>query len=157
MNDLGKRLRSADPLRTLRPLDDRESGALRRAIVSAVPAPRRSRAPLLLGGLGLAAAVLGIALFLPPRQEPARPVAALRTSAPSPAPSQAPLEAGSEVAVTVPAPPPRRRAVPRPRSAEPAGAAEPADAPAAQAKELRFVTANGTQIVWTFRSAQEGA
>lgn len=142
MTDLRQRLRSSDPLREVRPLDAAELERMRRAIRSA-PAGRR---PLLgwalAAGTVLAAAGLAAALLLAPGKGAPAPVAPIARVEAVPAPTLEP-----EVAA-VPPPAPSRR---------PARRAEPAERPPSSLKEVRFVSANGTQILWTFRSPEEGA
>lgn len=138
MTDLRERLRSADPVREIRPLEEAEIVAMRRAIRSAAPAGGRPTLGFkLAAGLALAAAGLAVAVRLGPRK-----------GAPAPVAPVAPIARVEAVPTPVPEPAPRRRFAPRP---------EPAEPPSSQLKEVRFVSANGTQILWTFRSPEEGA
>jgi hypothetical protein len=93
--------------------------------------------------MALAAVVL-IALLvgLPDEERPAPP------AAPVPSIVEVPLPPDVVPQPTVAVAPPQRRSpVLRP-------AATPTPT---QVREVRFVTANGTQILWTFRSTEEGA
>jgi hypothetical protein len=145
MTNLRERLQAGDPARTARPLDPEEVAAIRHAMAAVRPEPRGGRraAGLALAATGLAALLL---LFLWPATAPGP------TPVPPPTPQPEPV---AEVAPAPVVPAPvvadvrareRRRAVPAPPPAEPA-----------QVKEIRFVTASGTQILWTVRSSEEGA
>jgi hypothetical protein len=143
MNDLRERLRAGDPAAKMEPLAPQELAAMRQAMASARPEPRRW--PIAAGlGLGAAALVVAAVVLWPhaPRPVPApAPVAAV-----APAP-EVPVPPAPPAVVAQVRTPQRRRAVPPPPPA-----AEPA-----QVREIRFVTASGTQILWTVRSSEEGA
>jgi hypothetical protein len=146
MNSLRERLRDDDPACAARPLDADEVAGIRRAMAAARPEPRRWS---LAAGLALAATVVLAAVLLWPQAPPA--------SAPVPVPLPlAVVPAPSTVAPVAPAPAllaaEVRAARRRPAVLPPMAPPEPA-----QVKEIRFVTANGTQILWTVRSSEEGA
>jgi hypothetical protein len=138
MRNLRDRLRAADPAEGMRLLDPDELAAMRRAMATARPAPRRF--PLVVGAVAAVATGMMLAVLLWPADVPPPAVPAVEAAAPLP---------------SAPAPPalaeirqPRRRAV-RP--------AVPAPITPAAVREIRYVTASGTQILWTFRSSEEGA
>ena len=147
MTDLRERLRAGDPALAARPLDADETAAMRRAMASARPQPRRGTlaAGLALAATGLAAAAL---LLLWPEAPPApAPVSApvvVASVPPHPVVQAPPVSPPVVAEVRVPR---RRKTVPAP--------APPAER--MQVREVRFVTAKGTQILWTFRSSEEGA
>jgi len=138
MTDLRDRLRAGDPCRTARPLDPEELAAMRRAMASAQPEPRRFG---LVAGLALVATGLLTALLLWPDSLPPPSVPPVVAPAPP-------------VVVAPPAPstPPPMLAKARPKPVLPKPLPEPAPV-----RQVRFVTAKGTQIIWTFRSSEEGA
>lgn len=141
MKNLRERLQTGDPARTARPLDADEVTAIRRAMAAAEREPRRwpIATGLALAATGLAAVAL--VLLWPKEPPPPTPVVVV---APAPVVQAAP----------VPAPVVAERRVPRPRKAVPPPAPP---APRVPVREVRFVTASGTQILWTFRSFEEGA
>ena len=138
MTNLRERLQAGDPARTARPLEDHEMDTIRRAMAAVRPEPRRWP---IAAGFALAASVLAAAVLLWPRATP-MPVNAVPLPPPVVQVRPAPVPVVAEVR------PPRPRRVMHP----PAPPTEPA-----QVKEIRFVTASGTQILWTVRSSEEGA
>ena len=141
MSDLRNRLRAGDPARTARPLDPHELAAMRRAMATVRPAPRRF--PIVAGAVAAVATGVLVAVLLWPAPVPSPPVPP-PIAAVEAAPSSAPAAASALAEIRQP----RRRAVRRP---------VPAPVGPAAVKEIRFVTASGTQILWTFRSSEEGA
>ncbi|HET9300181.1 MAG TPA: hypothetical protein VFO11_09550 [Candidatus Polarisedimenticolaceae bacterium] len=139
MTHLRERLQAGDPARTARPLDAGEMAAIHRAMAAVQPEPRRWP---IAAGFALAAAVLVAAVLLWPRTKPAPMPVATTPPAPEVQVPPPPVPVVAEVRPSRP-----RKEVPPP--APPAGPA--------QVKEIRFVTASGTQILWTVRSSEEGA
>ncbi|HEX5043839.1 MAG TPA: hypothetical protein VFV75_13090 [Candidatus Polarisedimenticolaceae bacterium] len=148
MKSLRERLRSGDPARTARPLDAEEMAAIRQAMAAVRPGPRGWR---LAAGLALAVTALGtVALLVLWPDPPSAPV-----PVPMAAPVVVPAPAPSLQVAQAPPVLPRPRGVRLPRRAT--GTVPPPLAQPAQVKEIRFVTASGTQILWTVRSSEEGA
>lgn len=141
MTNLRERLQAGDPANTAAPLGEHELDTIRRAMAAVQP---ESRGWPIVAGFALAASVLVAAVLLWPQANPApapRPVATG-----TPASAAQVLPAPTPVVAEVQSPRPRRAVPPPPPPAEPA-----------QVKEIRFVTASGTQILWTVRSSEEGA
>lgn len=143
MSDLQERLRATDPARDARPLDEAELVAMRRAMHEA-HAPSRVAAwrPATALAVVLACLLIGVLLW-PSRQETPAPVAVQ----PFPVVVPAPPPVATAEAVEVARPPRKRYPAPMP---------DPAPA-TSRVKEIRFVTASGTQILWTFHPSEEGA
>jgi hypothetical protein len=148
MADLRERLRAADPARHARSLDQIELAAMR-AAMRAAPVPRPFAGWRLAAAFAVATSTLAIALLV------------LRWGGDAPAPLATPTQAPVVVAAPPPSPMPEapkaapalavvKRRLERPRPA-------PADPAQPQVREVRFVTESGTQILWTFRSREEGA
>ncbi len=94
MNDdqLQARLRAADPASGMEPLPEMRRAALLERAALATAAPRRTRLPVVLGGLVAVATVAGAIVLLLPRPDgPTGPAVTLRAAGTDPTVSCAPL------------------------------------------------------------------
>lgn len=164
-------LREADPAAEDPGLAPEEVQAMRRAVLTAVPEPRRRWIPLAaLAGSALAALILAMMLLRPAPEAPAAPPLqpARLAERPSPTPAPAPVE---PVAVAVAEEAEKLRETPRKQHwrPEPAPVAIAEAAPeatpelppiepevettiAAETRQIQFSTPGGTRIIWVLTS-----
>lgn len=160
---LRQRLREGDPATGENSLDPGEIQAMRRAVLTAAPEPRRRLLPAL--ALTGAAAALLIALFAlrpGPVQPPAPPRIAVApalppapsgpaTQAPQPSPERTEPPARGEKK-----PIPRRRHRAAPAETVTLAALEPAGNPPEEPeiRQVQFSTPGGMRIIWTLTSGK---
>ena len=163
-------LRGADPAAGEPGLAPEEVQAMRRAVLTAVPEPRRRWIPFAaLAGSALAALLLAVLLLMPDSEGPAAPPhqPARVAEKPRPAPQSVPAPVEPVVAEK---PTPRETRTPRKRPApEPAPMAIAEAAPeatpelppiepeveatiAAETRQIQFSTPGGTRIIWVLTS-----
>jgi hypothetical protein len=165
-NDLKRRLREGDPFASEGGLTPEEVRAMRRAVLTAQPEPRRRLLPALaLAGAAAAALLIAVLAFRsgsgsnPPRQ-PAPQAAA----APAPLPPRPAPETGLQTPVAAPTPAVAQAETGRPhlrRHHHPPAEETPAPNTALAAlnppvpddgtaiREIQFSTPGGTRIIWT--------
>ncbi|MEO6193849.1 MAG: hypothetical protein ABIS20_12625 [Thermoanaerobaculia bacterium] len=164
MNDerIRQRLREGDPVTGESGLTPGEVRAMRRAVLTAAPEPRRRLLPMLaLAGAATAAVLIALFALRPGSVQPPAParVAAVPARPPEP---QAPRISASPVA-----PPSRGENKQRPahrrrhlRAAPPETATlatlEPTGNPPEEpgARQIQFSTPGGTRIIWTLTSGK---
>lgn len=153
-------LREADPAAGDPGLTPEEAQAMRRAVLTAVPEPRRRWIPFMaLAGAALAALILALTLLSPdaegpvaPPRQPAR-IAEKPKSAPAPIPVPPPVP---EPVVEEPEKPrkvraPRKR--PKPEAVPEVLPFEPETvATIAETRQIQFSTPGGTRIIWVLSS-----
>jgi hypothetical protein len=163
-------LREADPAAGDPGLAPEEVQTMRRAVLTAVPEPRRRWMPIAaLAGSALAALILAMTLLRPDPEAPAAPPRQPQRLAETPSPAPAPVPAPVEP-VAAAGEPERPREIPRrkQRPERPPVAiaeAEPASTPelppiepevepaiAAETTQIQFSTPGGTRIIWVLTS-----
>jgi outer membrane biosynthesis protein TonB len=161
-------LRGADPAAGEPGLASEEVQAMRRAVLTAVPEPRRRWIPLAaLAGSALAGLILALTLLAPDSEGPAAPPRQPARVAERPAPVPVPAPAEPVVAAVEPEKPrktSRRKQRPEPAPvavAEAAPEATPEPVPiapeavatiAAETRQIQFSTPGGTRIIWVLTS-----
>ncbi|HEX6898470.1 MAG TPA: hypothetical protein VF789_02110 [Thermoanaerobaculia bacterium] len=165
MNDerLRDLLRQADPAAGDPGLASEEVQAMRRAVLTSIPEPRRSWIPIAaLAGSVLAALILALTLLSPDAEGPAAPprqparIAEKPKAAPAPVPVPPPAP---EPAVQEPEKPRETRALRKKPKPEPEVTPEPAPilpeaetTIAAETRQIQFSTPGGTRIIWVLSS-----
>lgn len=166
-------LRGADPATGEPGLAPEEVQAMRRAVLTAVPEPRRRWIPIAaLAGSALAALILALMLLAPDPEGPAVPPRQPKRMAERPSPTP-PVPAPVEPVMVAKEPeePPRETRAPRQRPAPktaPLAVAEAAPeatpepvvpiapeaetAIAAETRQIQFSTPGGTRIIWVLTS-----
>ncbi|HEY9420443.1 MAG TPA: hypothetical protein VIW92_03430 [Thermoanaerobaculia bacterium] len=160
-------LRGADPAAGEPGLAPEEIQAMRRAVLTSVPEPRRRWVPIAaLAGSALAVLLLALMLLSPDAEGPAKPPRQPARMAEKPKTAPVPVRPPApEPAVQKPEKPREMRA-PRKRPAPestPAVIADTAPAPppeepeveatiAAETRQIQFSTPGGTRIIWVLTS-----
>jgi len=155
-------LRQADPAAGDPGLAPEEIQAMRRAVLTSIPEPRRRWIPIaVLAGSALAALILALTLLSPDAEGPAAPprqpvrIAERPKSAPAPVPVPVPPPAPEPV-VEKPEKPRKTRAPrkrPKPEAVPEALPFEPeAVATIAETRQIQFSTPGGTRIIWVLSS-----
>jgi len=163
-------LRGADPATGEPGLAPEEVQAMRRAVLTAVPEPRRRWIPITaLAGSALAALLLAVLLLMPnsegPAAPPRQPARVVEKPRPVPAPVPAPVE--PIVVAEEPEKPrqtrtPLRKPAPRPAPVAIAATTQeatpelppvqPEATIAAETRQIQFSTPGGTRIIWVLTS-----
>ncbi|HEV2844872.1 MAG TPA: hypothetical protein VG477_08510 [Thermoanaerobaculia bacterium] len=162
-------LRGADPAAGEPGLAPEEVQAMRRAVLTAVPEPRRRWIPLAaLAGSTLAGLILALTLLAPDSEGPAAPPRQPARVAERPAPVPVPVPFEPAVVAEKPEQPRETRRATR-KKPEPAllavAEAEPEATPepvpiaqeavatiAAETRQIQFSTPGGTRIIWVLTS-----
>ncbi len=151
-------LRGADPAAGEPGLAPEEVQAMRRAVLTSIPEPRRRWIPIVaLAGSALAALLLALTLLSPDAEGPAAPprqparMAEKPKAAPVPIPPPAPEPVAEEPERPRETRAPRKRPTPE-AAPQPTPFMPEAEATVAETTQIQFSTPGGTRIIWVLTS-----
>ena len=167
MNDeqLRQRLREGDPATGENGLNPGEIQAMRRAVLTAAPEPRRRLLPALaLAGAAVAAALIAFFILRPGPVPPAPPrIAAVPAQPPAPTALRQPSATRTETPAPNEEKKEKKRPIPRRRHLRAApeetptlAALDPAGNPPEEPgiRQIQFSAPGGTRIIWTLTSGK---